>query len=203
MLVDGGCGFFCDCFCKTVVEKCMKWLKKVNAVMLAKLVVVALVMFGFGWALIPLYNTICELTGVNVLARQTGSFVEKPNNSLIDKNRLITIEFDANTVGPLRFRPLLNSMRVHPGQLVEIQYEVVNALPKKVNVQAIPSYAPQQAERYFMKIECFCFQQQVLAAHEAKQMPVMFYIDPKLPKSIDTITLSYTFFEIAGAKEAD
>ena len=89
-------------------------------------------------------------------------------------------------------------MKVHPGEMTQVVYEVVNKQSYKMDAQAIPSYAPQQAAQYFKKMECFCFKQQTLEANEARQMPVVFYIDPKLPKDVKTITLSYTFFEVAG-----
>lgn len=170
--------------------------------MLGKLVVVAVGMFGFGYALIPVYRAICELTGINVLSTQdgiTGGHQGNIKNTQVDKTRLITIEFDANAnVGPWRFRPVKNSMQVHPGELAHVVYEVVNKENRKIDAQAIASYAPQQATAYFKKIECFCFKQQTLGPNEARQMPVSFYIDPALPKDVRTITLSYTFFEIAG-----
>ena len=169
--------------------------KKLNGTMLGKLLVVALVMFGFGYALVPIYKQICELTGVNILTPKDIS-AKDISNSQIDLSREVTIEFDANTQGPWRFRPTVSSMRVHPGEMTQVVYEVVNKQSYKMDAQAIPSYAPQQAGQYFKKMECFCFKQQTLEANEARQMPVVFYIDPKLPKDVKTITLSYTFFEV-------
>ena len=168
---------------------------KLNGTMLGKLLVVALVMFGFGYALVPIYKQICELTGVNILTPKDISVAEI-SNSQIDLSREVTIEFDANTQGPWRFRPTVASMKVHPGEMTQVLYEVVNKQTYKMDAQAIPSYAPQQAAQYFKKMECFCFKQQTLEANEARQMPVVFYIDPKLPKDVKTITLSYTFFEV-------
>lgn len=170
-------------------------VKKLNGTMLVKLLVIALAMFGFGYALVPIYKQICELTGVNILTPKDISITEI-SNSQIDKSREVTIEFDANTQGPWRFRPTVSSMKVHPGEMTQVMYEVVNKQSYKMDAQAIPSYAPQQAAQYFKKMECFCFKQQTLAANEARQMPVVFYIDPKLPKDVKTITLSYTFFEV-------
>lgn len=174
--------------------------RKLNAQMLGKLIVVAIIMFSFGYALVPIYKKICELTGVNVIATQESQDgkVKAIGNSQIDKSRTITVEFDANAQGPFRFRPTVNSMKVHPGEMSQVLYEVVNTLPREVKAQAIPSYAPQQAAAFFKKVECFCFQQQTLEANQAKEMPVVFYLDPKLPKDVQTITLSYTFFEVAG-----
>ena len=106
------------------------------------------------------------------------------------------MEFDSNSQGPFRFRPVKNSMDVHPGEISQIVYEVVNKEGRTVEAQAIPSYAPKQATEFFKKIECFCFKQQTLTANESREMPVVFVIDPDLPKDVKTITLSYTFFEI-------
>lgn len=170
---------------------------KLNSRMLGKLLVIAVLMFGFGYALVPVYKKICEITGINVLASKDAG-AESIGNTQVDSSRTITIEFDANSHGPWRFRPTVNSLQVHPGEMAQVVYEVVNTQAHSINAQAIPSYAPQQASAHFKKIECFCFQQQTLGPNEAKQMPVVFYIDPALPKDIKTITLSYTFFEIDG-----
>ena len=166
-----------------------------NRVMLMKLLVVAVLMGGFGYALVPLYKTICEITGINQLVKADA----RPANSQIDTSRKVTIEFDANSNNlPWRFRPLTGSMEVHPGELVQVMYEVTNARDQPMTGQAIPSYAPKAAAGYFKKLDCFCFKQQTLAAHESKQFPVVFVIDPEMSKDVTTITLSYTFFEIAG-----
>lgn len=173
-------------------------LASLNGTMLGKLLVVTVLMFGFGYALVPIYKQICELTGINNLNNKEAEL----GNTQIDTQRWITIEFDANSQGPWRFRPVVNSMRVHPGEMAQIVYEVVNQQAYQMDAQAIPSYAPQQAGNYFKKMECFCFKQQTLAANQAKQMPVVFYIDPAIPKDVKTITLSYTFFEVNGKKIA-
>lgn len=174
--------------------------KSMNRQMLGKLLVIAVLMFGFGYALIPIYKKICEVTGINVLTTQEEE-VQAIGNTQVDKSRTITVEFDANAQGPWRFRPTVNSLQVHPGEMAQVLYEVVNTQARSINAQAIPSYAPQLAHNYFKKVECFCFQQQTLGPKEAKQMPVVFFIDPALPKSITTITLSYTFFEVGGQLE--
>jgi len=171
--------------------------RKLNAKTLGKLLVVAVCMFGFGYALVPIYKKICEVTGINLLTPKDVT-VESVGNTQVDQSRTITIEFDANAQGPWRFRPTIRSLQVHPGEVAHVLYEVVNTQSYPVDAQAIPSYAPQQASVYFKKLECFCFKQQTLGPREAKQMPVVFYIDPALPKNIKTITLSYTFFEVEG-----
>jgi cytochrome c oxidase assembly protein subunit 11 len=172
-----------------------------NRTLLGKLLVTAVVMFGFAYALNPFYRQICEALGLNVLTQKDGT-VAYDQNTQVHSTRSITIEFDANTQGPYRFRPTVGSMTVHPGELATVTYEVVNTQNRDVAAQAIPSYAPQNAMQYFKKVECFCFKQQALKPNEARQMPVMFYIDPKLPREVKTITLSYTFFEVGGTNQA-
>ncbi|TAK92365.1 MAG: cytochrome c oxidase assembly protein [Burkholderiaceae bacterium] len=167
--------------------------------MLKKLVVIAALMFGFAYALVPLYRKICEITGINVLTQVDAGAKEFAANTQVDESRSITVVFDANAQGPWRIRPVKNSLQVHPGALTTMVYEIANQQHRRMVGQAIPSYVPQLAAKYFKKVECFCFQQQTLAANEAKQFPVVFVIDPAVPKSVDTITLSYTFFEVAGA----
>jgi cytochrome c oxidase assembly protein subunit 11 len=171
--------------------------RKLNAQMLGKLVVIAVLMFGFGYALVPVYKKICEVTGINVLTPKDAT-VDGVQNTQVDKTRTITVEFDANSQGPWRFRPTVSNLQVHPGEMTQVVYEVVNTQARTIDAQAIPSYAPQQAAQFFKKVECFCFKQQTLGPNEAKQMPVVFYIDPALPKDVKVITLSYTFFEVAA-----
>jgi cytochrome c oxidase assembly protein subunit 11 len=171
--------------------------RRMRKQMLGKLLVVAVMMFGFGYGLVPVYKKICDITGVNLITQKDAT-VGNVKNTQVDKTRSITIEFDANAHGPWRFRPTVASMQVHPGEMAQVIYEVVNTQARSIDAQAIPSYAPQQAAAHFKKVECFCFKQQTLGPNEAKQMPVVFYIDPALPRDVTTITLSYTFFEIGG-----
>ena len=167
-----------------------------NRETLQKLLVVAVLMFGFGFALVPFYKKICEVTGINNLLKADVA----PVNSQVDVARKVVIEFDASEGPnlPWRFKPVTASLTGHPGQLIQMDYEVVNTLNVPVTGQAIPSYAPRNAAQYFKKLECFCFKQQTLAAGETKRFPVVFVIDPDLPKDVGTITLSYTFFTVAG-----
>jgi cytochrome c oxidase assembly protein subunit 11 len=174
---------------------------RLNRSMLGKLVVVAVVMFGFGYALVPVYRQMCELLGINVLTQKDGMAVRDANTQ-IDTSRSIIVELDGNAQGPWRFRPTTSSITVHPGELATVMYEVVNTQNRTVQAQAIPSYAPQSATPHFKKVECFCFKQQTLKPNEARQMPVVFFIDPALPREVKTITLSYTFFEVAGTTAA-
>jgi cytochrome c oxidase assembly protein subunit 11 len=169
-----------------------------NRRMLKKLLVVALGMFGFGFALVPFYNKICEVAGLRSLW-QPGE-VEAAANTQVDLTRTVTVEFDSNVrMLPWTFKPMASSVKLHPGELTQMVYEVRNTLAEPVTGQAVPSYGPRQAALYFRKLECFCFTQQTLAAGEVRQMPVVFVVDPALPKDINTITLSYTFFRVDGA----
>ena len=166
-----------------------------NRRMLAKLAVFAVAMFGFGFALVPFYKAICEATGLTNLLKP-----DAPLNTQVDKSRLVTVEFDANTRGlPWSFTPQSRSVTVHPGELVQVMYEVRNQSDNPMVGQAIPSYGPKVAGGYFRKMECFCFSKQELGAREARQLPVVFVVDPALPKEVGTVTLSYTFFELDGA----
>ena len=173
-----------------------------NRTTLRKLLVVSVLMFGFGWALVPLYRKICEVTGVNVLTSRNSDAEDAARNTQVDRTRTVVVEFDANKQGAWRFKPHQNFIEAYPGQLVQVQYDLVNLDNRTMAGQAIPSYAPMHAAQYIRKLECFCFQQQVLAAGETRRFPVLFFIDPKLPADIKTITLSYTFFEVAGAVAA-
>jgi cytochrome c oxidase assembly protein subunit 11 len=163
---------------------------------MAKLVVLAVAMFGFGFALVPLYQKICEVTGINLLTRADAGAREFARNTQVDTSRKIRVEFDANTRGPWRFKPEVSSIEVHPGELVTVDYELLNVESRAMAGQAIPSYLPQRSAQYFRKLECFCFKQQDLGANETRRFPVVFVVDPALPRDVTTITLSYTFFEI-------
>lgn len=176
-------------------------LKRENSRMLGKLAVITVGMFAFGYALVPIYKTICEMTGINVLAlgeqMLTGQKAQA-SNTQVDTSRTITVEFDANARGPWEFKPAQRSLQVHPGELTTVVYEFQNVQNRRMSAQAIPSYAPMQASAHFNKLECFCFNQYTLEPGEKKSWPVVFVIDPKLSKDVRTITLSYTFFEVGG-----
>jgi cytochrome c oxidase assembly protein subunit 11 len=169
---------------------------------LKKLAVVTAMMFGFGYALIPLYDVFCELTGINFLTQADGEVDTFARNTQVDSTRTVRVIFDANTKGPWRFHPGVSSLEVHPGELSTVVYEIANQQNKQMVGQAIPSYMPMAAAQHFKKIECFCFSQQDLKPNEARAFPVVFVVDPKLPKDVTEITLSYTFFEIQRAAGA-
>ncbi len=169
-----------------------------NRRLMKKLLVVAAIMFGFGFALVPFYEKICEVTGIRSVFQPDAVAAQ---NMQVDATRRVTIEFDANIQRlPWTFKPLQGSVSVHPGELTQAVYEVRNTLDRPVTGQAVPSYSPQPAALYFRKMECFCFRQQTLAPGEVRRMPVVFVIDPGLPPELDTVTLSYTFFEVNGAR---
>ncbi len=174
--------------------------------MVGKLAVVTLAMFAFGYALVPIYKAICEMTGINILSLGESQIPRARSkiaaNTQIDKTRTITVEFDANARGPWDFKPAQRSVQVHPGELVTVMYEFQNIQNRRMAAQAIPSYAPKQASAHFNKLECFCFNQYTLEPGEKKSWPVAFVIDPKLSKDVTTITLSYTFFEVGGKTPA-
>jgi len=168
-----------------------------NRRLMKKLLVVAAIMFGFGFALVPFYEKICEVTGIRNVFQPDAVAA----NTQIDATRLVSVEFDANTQRlPWTFKPLQSSVTVHPGEVMQVVYEARNTLERPVTGQAVPSYSPQQAALYFRKMECFCFQQQTLGPGEVRKMPVVFVIDPKLPPELNTVTLSYTFFEVNGTR---
>ena len=187
-------------------------LRSENLRMLGKLAVVTLGMFSFGYLLIPAYKAICEATGINILSlseRQvpgTGASAEQARvlakNTQVDESRTITVEFDANARGPWKFKPAQRQLKVHPGEMATVVYEFENVQDRRMSAQAIPSYAPRQASPHFNKLECFCFSQYTLDPGERKEWPVVFVIDPRLPKDVTTITLSYTFFEVGGKTPA-
>jgi cytochrome c oxidase assembly protein subunit 11 len=181
-------------------------LQRDNRALLGKLAVVAVLMFGFGYAMVPMYKSICEALGINVLSlaeRQAGAGLADGRNTQVDRSRTISVEFDANARGPWEFKPAQRSLQVHPGELTTVMYEFRNVQNRTMAAQAFPSYAPKQASAHFNKLECFCFNEYTLAPGESKRWPVVFVIDPRLPRDVTTITLSYTFFEVIGKGVAD
>ena len=170
--------------------------RRSNRALLARLAIVAVVMFGFGYAMIPFYDQICKATGLRDIA-----VPDTVTNTQVDTGRTVRIEFDANVNKlPWRFRPLTPIVIAHPGEVMQVVYEIENSADRPMTGQAIPSYGPRRADEYFKKLECFCFTKQSFEPREKRQMPVVFVIDPKLPKDVATITLSYTFFEVEGNK---
>ena len=171
-------------------------LRRENLQMAGKLVVVVALMGGFGYAMVPIYRSVCEALGINSLTQADKR--EAIRNTQVDTSRTIRVEFDANAHGPWAFKPAVSHLDVHPGEVTQVMYEFRNSQPRTMAAQAIPSYAPIQAQSHFNKLECFCFNEYTLAPGESKTWPVVFVVDSKLPHDVKTITLSYTFFEVPG-----
>ena len=174
-----------------------------NRRLLVRLGLCALMMFGFGFLLVPFYDRICEATGINNFLRpEAERGARAAANTQIDRGRSVTVQFDANLHDlPWRFRPLQRAVTVHPGELVHVEYEVSNIRDEPITGQAVFNVTPDQAGKYFNKIECFCFTEQTLKPGESVNMPVIFFVDPKIredqdTKPIDEITLSYTFYPV-------
>lgn len=171
-----------------------------NQQTLVKLLVVAVAMFGFGFAMVPFYRALCDALGLNSVVK-----ADAVANTQVDTGRFLTVEFDANLRSnlPWTFTPVEKSMRIHPGALTQVTFEVRNRSDRPVTGQAIPSFGPPLAGRYFKKLDCFCFTQQTLAPGEVRRMPVAFVVEPGLPQDVSTVTLSYTFFEVEGKTGKD
>ena len=164
-----------------------------NARVITRLMFVVVGMFGFGFALVPLYDVFCEVTGLN---GKTGDNPVMVNTLQVDTSREIEVEFVAslNEGMPWEFKPMQHSVTVHPGQPTRIEYVAINRTGETITGQAVPSVAPGQAAEYFQKTECFCFTEQKLEPGEEKRMPVIFVVDPELPDDVSQLALSYTFF---------
>lgn len=171
-----------------------------------KLVVIAMLMFGFGFALVPLYDLVCDAFGINgrFLDIESGRFTAQQGRQKgerlarrVDRERTVTVQFftTLNQNMNWQFRALTKAVKVHPGEVREVRFFARNMTGRDVVAQAIPSLQPSQAVKFFTKMECFCFSQQTLRAGESREMPLKFVVDPDLPKNIGTITLAYTFFD--------
>lgn len=177
-------------------------LNEKNIRLARKLAFVSLLFLGFGFALVPIYDVICRITGVNGKTNATAA--PMPVNSQVDFNRWITVEFVGQSlpgVG-LDLKPETFSMRIHPGELIHTQYVVTNSQNRHLIGQAIPSVSPAVASIYFEKIQCFCFQQQAFEPRQSRTLPIVFYVKPELDENVGTITLSYTFFESQSNKSS-
>ena len=163
--------------------------------LVAKLALTVVGMFGFGFALVPMYDVFCEWTGLN---GKTGGRVEYSATQEINKERIVTVQFTASNNAGMSwtFEPMVHQVEVHPGELTEIKYYARNPGMGRMVGQAVPSVSPLKAADYLRKTECFCFTQQVLEGGEAIEMPVLFYVDPALPADVSKLTLSYTLFDV-------
>ena len=161
----------------------------------------AIAMFGFGFALVPLYDIMCQTLGIN--GKTATSAKAYTQEQVIDKSRLVNIEFMAQLSPGMawEFGPKVNTMKVHPGELIRTHFIAKNLSPHAAVGQAVPSVSPGQGALYFHKTECFCFNQQPLAAGANSELPLIFFIDPDLPSSINTLTLSYTLFDVTESSK--
>jgi len=162
-----------------------------------KMTLVAVLMFGFAFALIPLYNTFCEITGLN--GKTSGQVAEDVlKTQVVDENRVVTVQFDATVNSELNweFKPTVFEMQVTPGKLYRTEFYAKNLSNKDVTGRATYSVTPGKASLYFNKTECFCFTEQKLKAHEEVLMPVTFIVDSKLTEDVNIMTLSYTFYKL-------
>lgn len=161
------------------------------------LTIAVLGMFGFGFALVPIYNSLCKTLGINGKTNpQTIAYEGNPSNIATDRE--VQVEFVAtnNSAVPWAFYPKIQKVTIHPGEQVRLAFYAENTTDNKMTVQAIPSVTPGLAAKYIKKTECFCFTQQSLNGHEAMDMPLLFHLDKALPEDIKTITLSYTLFDL-------
>lgn len=164
-----------------------------NRQLMAKLVVIAVGMLGFGFAMVPMYRQICEAIGI------TQTRVVAPVNTQVDRSREVNVELIASSSGlPWKFEAIDRVVRLHPGELATVRYRVVNTLGRPVTARAVMNTAPAEAMKWIAKQECFCFSDQTLAAGESREMPVVFRVSSDAPRGLSTISLSYTFFEAKG-----
>jgi cytochrome c oxidase assembly protein subunit 11 len=162
------------------------------------LAIVVVAMCGFGYALVPIYNSICKTFGIN--GKTSGvAYKAELDPSKVDAKREVTVEFVAtnNSGVPWAFYPKIGKIKVHPGEIAKLAFYAENKTSHQMTVQAIPSVTPGIAAKYLKKTECFCFTQQTLNGHEAMNMPLLFHLDPDLPAKVKTITLSYTLFDVS------
>jgi cytochrome c oxidase assembly protein subunit 11 len=170
--------------------------------LVAKLVLVVVAMFGFGYVMVPIYDVLCDIAGLNGKPENTAVSAAKADTVEVDTSRTITVEFLAtvNSQLPWEFKPEVHKIHVHPGEIAKVSYYAKNLNDHAVVGQAIPSISPGLAAKHLHKTECFCFNEQVLQAGETREMPVVFFVDPKLPRKYSVVTLSYTFFNVSDNK---
>ena len=168
---------------------------------------IVVLMFGFGFAMVPLYNLLCQVTGTQSIALRAGAGkdVVPAEDMVVDESRLITVKFDTtvNPDLPWDFRVAIPAMQVHPGQIYEVNFVANNRSSSTITGQAIPSVAPWQATPYFSKLECFCFNQQTLEGSKRADMPLRFMVSPDLPDEIHSLTLSYSFMRLKPGQVAE
>lgn len=171
----------------------MTALQQQNSKIIKRLFLLVIGMFSFGFAMVPLYDVLCEITGLN---GKTSNVAAKQSNDQIDSSRELTIQFVASVKRgmPWEFRPVVSEIKVQPGKVYQTSFYAHNLSNEKIVGQAIPSVAPGQAALYLNKTECFCFTQQLLNGNEEVEMPLVFFIDEAIPEDIKMLTLSYSLF---------
>jgi cytochrome c oxidase assembly protein subunit 11 len=170
--------------------------------LVGKLFLIVGAMFLFGYALVPLYNVFCDITGLNGKTKSEPVVTAKAGT--VDTSRTITVELLANVNSQLawEFQPEVRKVQVHPGETIKVTYYASNLTDRPVTGQAVPSVSPGKAAKHLHKTECFCFTEQILQAGETREMPVVFFVDPELPPNYSVVTLSYTFFDISNRASA-
>ena len=173
-----------------------------NSSLAIKLAGAAILMFGFGFAMVPLYDVFCDVTGLNGKTKGKVEIAEGDSRIQAEKERLITVQFLAmnNEGAPIDFGPKIPSIQVHPGEVKVIEYYAKNLTNYELTSQSVPSVSPLGAAEYLNKMECFCFEKQVIAVGETKDMPLRFYVDKAIPESMTKLTLNYTIFDITEGK---
>jgi cytochrome c oxidase assembly protein subunit 11 len=170
-----------------------------------KLLLIVALSFAFGFALVPLYDVFCKLTGLNGKTVGLGGITTGMRTaSPIDLQRIVTVEFTGTVMPGLAWEvePVLTRLDLHPGELHQARYRVRNLSERTIVGQAVPSVSPGQAALNFEKLDCFCFRQQTLAPGETKELPLTFIVKPELDRDVRTITLSYAFFNLSEEKLA-
>jgi cytochrome c oxidase assembly protein subunit 11 len=178
-----------------------KQQNQANNKIVIKLLAIVVGMFGFGFALVPLYDVLCDALGINGKTSKTAAVYESVE---IDKSRLITVDFITRTNSgmPWEFKAQTRQVKVHPGQINHVDFYVKNPANVDIIGQAVPSVSPGPAALYMNKTECFCFEQQTLKAGEEMLMPMQFYVDPQLPKDITYFTVQYTLYNVTASSDA-
>jgi len=175
--------------------------KASNTKVVKKLLLIVFGMFGFGFALVPLYDVFCDITGLN---GKTNDVAVTYTADGVDTSRTVTVQFITRTAKgiPWQFEPVINEIEVHPGEVKFVKFYAKNESTRDIVGQAVPSVSPGIAAEYFQKIECFCFTQQPLKASEDVEMGLQFYVDLELPPEVTTLTLSYTLYDITGSADS-
>mgnify|MGYP006129117321 FL=1 len=175
--------------------------KSTHGQVVKKLLLIVFGMFGFGFALVPLYDVFCDITGLN--GKTNGTAVSYTADG-VDTSRTVTVQFITRMAKgiPWQFEPVINEVDVHPGEVKFVNFYAKNESMRDIVGQAVPSVSPGMAAGYFQKIECFCFTQQPLKANEDVEMGLQFYVDVDLPPEITTLTLSYTLYDITGSVDS-